>query len=72
MAFSNQPAHGNLVSLVVPVFNEAEVLGTFYQRATGALSALDGMTYEILFVDDGSRDSSYQQLAKLAAEDPRI
>jgi len=72
MAFSNQPANGNLVSLVVPVFNEAEVLGTFYQRATGALSALDGMTYEILFVDDGSRDSSYQQLAKLAAEDPRI
>lgn len=72
MEFSNQPANGNLVSLVVPVFNEAEVLGTFYQRATGALSALDGMTYEILFVDDGSRDSSYQQLSKFAAEDPHI
>lgn len=72
MAFSNQPASGNLVSLVVPVFNEAEVLGTFYQRATAALSALDGMTYEILFIDDGSRDSSYQQLAAFAAEDPHI
>lgn len=72
MAFSNQPADGSLVSLVVPVFNEAEVLGTFYQRATGALSALDGMTYEILFVDDGSRDDSYQQLAQFAAEDPHI
>lgn len=72
MAFSSQPARGNLVSLVVPVFNEAEVLGAFYERATRALSALPGMAYEIVFVDDGSRDGSYGQLATFAADDSRI
>lgn len=72
MAFSSQPAKGHLVSLVVPVFNEAEVLAAFYDRATRALSALPGMTYEILFIDDGSRDGSYGQLAKFAADDHHV
>ncbi len=61
-----------LVSLVVPVFNESEVLGAFYDRATRALAALDGMTYEIVFIDDGSSDDSYAQLAAFAAGNPRI
>lgn len=72
MALGSEPVNGNLVSLVVPVFNEAEVLGTFYARATSALSKLPGMAYEIVFVDDGSSDGSYTQLAKFAEDDPRI
>lgn len=72
MAFSSPPTRGNLVSLVVPVFNESAVLAAFYDRATRALSALEGMTYEILFIDDGSRDESYAQLTKFAAQSPNV
>ena len=61
-----------LLSLVVPVFNEAEVLPAFYERAAGALRELQGMDYEIVFVDDGSRDDSYHQLAEFAARDPHV
>jgi dolichol-phosphate mannosyltransferase len=62
----------NLVSLVVPVYNEAEVLSAFYARASSALKAIPGFDYEILFVDDGSADDSYRQLAEYARRDPHI
>ena len=61
-----------LVSLVVPVYNEHEVIGVFNERATRTLAALDGFDYEIVFVDDGSRDGSYQLLAGFAAANPRL
>jgi polyisoprenyl-phosphate glycosyltransferase len=61
-----------LVSLVVPVYNEAEVIGAFFDRATTALSAIEGIDYEIVFVDDGSRDDSYRQLTGFAADDSRV
>ena len=65
-------ASRRLISVVVPVFNESEVLPTFYERATRALSALVGFDYEIVFVDDGSRDDSFQQLLQYAHGDPRV
>jgi dolichol-phosphate mannosyltransferase len=61
-----------LLSVIVPVFNESEGIGMFYQRASAALAAIPGVDYELVFVDDGSRDDSYQQLARVAAEDPRV
>jgi dolichol-phosphate mannosyltransferase len=61
-----------LISLVVPVFNEEAVIGTFYDRATGALAAIAGGSYEIIFIDDGCRDGTYPQLAAFAAKDPRV
>jgi glycosyltransferase involved in cell wall biosynthesis len=61
-----------MVSLVVPVFNEQEVIRTFYERATQALRALHGHAYELIFIDDGSRDTSYEQLAAFAANDPCV
>jgi dolichol-phosphate mannosyltransferase len=69
---SAPPRSGQLLSLVVPVYNEAEVIGVFYERATAALSVLGDLTYEILFIDDGSRDGSYAQLAAFAAKDPHV
>lgn len=62
----------HLVSVVVPVFNESEVIEAFYARATPALSGIRGCDYELVFVDDGSRDDSYRQLAALAARDPHV
>lgn len=62
----------SLVSMVVPVFNETEVLGPFYERATRALAGLPGCDYEIVFVEDGSGDDSFRQLAAYAEKDPRV
>ena len=61
-----------LLSVIVPVFNESAVIRAFYDRATQALSAIPDITYELIFVDDGSRDDSYQQLGGLAAADPHL
>jgi dolichol-phosphate mannosyltransferase len=67
-----QTADRSLISVVVPVFNESEVLSTFYDRASRTLAALEGFDYEILFVDDGSRDDSYQQLSSYAERDRHV
>jgi len=63
---------GTLVSVVVPVFNESQVIRAFYDRASTARAALDGCDYELVSVDDGSSDDSYEQLAGLAGGDPRV
>ncbi|ULQ46831.1 glycosyltransferase family 2 protein [Flagellatimonas centrodinii] len=59
------------LSIIVPVFNEAETLRPFWQRLCRVLDDLDTVA-EVLFVDDGSRDASAAVLATLASTDPRI
>jgi dolichol-phosphate mannosyltransferase len=61
-----------LVSLVVPVYNESEVISVFYARARAALETLPGLDYELIFIDDGSRDDSFAQLKAFAAANPRV
>lgn len=56
-----------LVSVVLPVYNEAEVLRTLLSRVRAALMSCESR-YEIIFVDDGSTDSSPEILDSLAAE----
>jgi len=62
----------HLISVVVPVFNEAEVLRTFYDRTSTALAAIEGFDHEIIFIDDGSRDDSFRQMAEIAEQDPHV
>jgi polyisoprenyl-phosphate glycosyltransferase len=58
-------------SVVIPVYNEAEVLPTLYDRLTRVLNGL-GEPYEIIFVDDGSADESPLLLQDLQAKDERV
>lgn len=60
------------ISVVVPVFNEEEIIGLFYDRMTTVLRGLDGLTFEIIFVDDGSKDGSYAKLTAMAQRDPGV
>jgi glycosyltransferase involved in cell wall biosynthesis len=62
----------NLISIVVPVYNESEVIGTFYERASRVFAAIEGFDYELIFVNDGSSDGSYERLSRFAAADPRV
>jgi glycosyltransferase involved in cell wall biosynthesis len=57
------------VSIVTPVFNEVEVIELFYDRVRKVMAALDSMAYELIFVDDGSMDRSYEKLVALANSD---
>lgn len=61
-----------LLSVVVPVYNEAEGISYFHERATTALSRIEGCDFELVYVDDGSRDGSYDIMRKLAEGDPRV
>jgi dolichol-phosphate mannosyltransferase len=72
MAFHSPERASGLLTLVVPVFNEEEVLGAFYERTSRALGSIESMSYELIFIDDGSRDTSYEQLAAFAAKDPHV
>jgi dolichol-phosphate mannosyltransferase len=58
-----------VISAVVPIYNEAENLPELHRRLTAALD-LTGKPWEIVFVDDGSRDASPRMLRELSAADP--
>ena len=57
------------LSVVVPAFNEAESLPELHRELVAALGSL-GMSYEILYVDDGSRDGTDRVIESLCAADP--
>lgn len=59
------------LSIVLPVFNEASNVRELHSRLSATLADL-AMSYELLFVDDGSRDGSADLLRELAAEDARV
>ena len=61
-----------LVSVVVPVFNEAAVLPELFERLGGVFSAQESCDWEAVLVDDGSRDDSAQLIRTHASRDPRF
>ncbi|CAD6510119.1 putative glycosyltransferase [Paraburkholderia hiiakae] len=61
-----------LLSLVVPFFNEEEVISPFFDATLPVLDLLKGVTFEIVCVNDGSRDSTLPRLYARAAADSRI
>lgn len=62
-----------LVSICVPVYNEAENVRPLYERLAPVLAALEGRyDFEILFTDNHSQDETFERLAALALEDKRI
>ncbi len=57
--------------IVVPAFNEAQTLPALQARIAAVLDTLD-LDGRVLYVDDGSRDNTWQVMADLAAGDPRV
>jgi polyisoprenyl-phosphate glycosyltransferase len=60
------------VSVVVPCFNEAASLSEFHRRTSAACESVVGDDYEVIMVDDGSRDATWPVIEKLAATDARV
>ena len=69
----NQTTDSNpsTLSVVVPLFNERAALDELYARLSAVLDNL-GITYEIIFVDDGSTDGSMARLKDLRASNPSV
>ncbi len=57
------------LSVVIPVLNEVENLRALVEEVQ---DALDGMSYELILVDDGSQDGSFELMEELAGDDQQI
>ena len=60
-----------MLSVVVPCFNEAEVLPAFYDRLSAAAAEWDE-PIELILVDDGSTDTTWLLIEQFAVHDPRV
>lgn len=60
------------ISIICPCYNEAAVIHTFYEKLSNTLQTIDGIEYEIIFVDDGSGDETLSILNGLAERDSRV
>ncbi len=58
------------LSVIIPLKNESQSLQALYNEIKGALGS--NINYEIIFIDDGSTDNSYETLKKLQNGDKRI
>lgn len=65
-------ATGFRLSVAIPVHNEESVLPELFRRLRTVLDDLPGGPHEMLFVDDGSTDRTFEMLAEAAREDSRI
>jgi len=60
-----------VISAVIPAYNESQGIKEAITHIAGILSACES-AWEIIVVDDGSRDQTYQQICQLSEADPRI
>jgi polyisoprenyl-phosphate glycosyltransferase len=60
-----------MISVVVPIFNEEEIVTAFHAAVTASLRGI-GEEWEVVYVNDGSRDSSLELLRSLQMEDPHV
>lgn len=58
--------------IVVPCFNEADVLEMFYEKTKEITDAIEGYDFTFIFVNDGSRDGTERIIKRLAAADPKV
>jgi glycosyltransferase involved in cell wall biosynthesis len=61
-----------LVSIVVPFYNEEEAVASFYQALSAVLDGTPDTRFEVICVDDGSRDDTLPRLLALVERDPRF
>lgn len=68
--YAGMPTDTALISVVVPVHNEEGTIGELHRRLTSVLAPLG--RYEIVLVDDGSSDGTWQAVRELARTDPQV
>jgi len=61
-----------LISIVVPVYNEEKNIGVFYDEIAKVFEKISAYDFEIIFVNDGSKDGSILKLDEMARKDQRV
>lgn len=61
-----------LISVIIPCYNEQEVIGIFYNEINNVSKILEKYRFEFIFVDDGSKDNTLNICKKLSIKDNRI
>ena len=64
-------ANSVTLSIIVPIYNEEQVIPELYRRLTGVMDEI-GVSWELVCVNDGSRDRSVEMLLDLHRADPRV
>jgi glycosyltransferase involved in cell wall biosynthesis len=67
----NAAPSDNLISIVIPAYNEEDVLHELHRRLKLVLNTLD-MRHEIIYVDDGSKDATVEIIKSFRANDPSV
>lgn len=64
--------HKPLISVVLPSYNDEPIILPYYEAITEAFARKNIASYELIYVDDGSKDASQATLAGIAERDPRV
>lgn len=62
----------NLITIIVPCYNEEKVINLFYEEITLTISCIHNYDFEIIFIDDGSSDNTLKLIKDLSFKDTRI
>ena len=57
------------ISIIIPAYNEQESLPMLYERLTKLMNSMENYQFEVLFVNDGSKDKTLELLEKIAEND---
>ena len=60
------------VDLIVPCYNESEMIDLFYEKTAQVVSQIDGYSFTFIFVDDGSTDDTLKKIKALAAAQEHV
>ena len=61
-----------LCSCIVPCFNEEKVIPIYYDEMQKVMKQEENIEFEIIFVDDGSKDGTLEIMRKLSEQDPKV
>lgn len=60
------------ISILVPVMNEVATVAPLVERIDEAMETIRGHKYEVIFIDDGSRDETWSQICAVASNSPQV
>src|SRR5262245_12513237 len=64
--------HTRKLAIVIPIYNEAAVLPELFRRLSKVCNSLQDIDWQVIFVNDGSRDPSVQMILEERASEPRF